>query len=106
MNAQNIDQLGMKIREALDLISRLRSEKASLKSDLDRARKSLPEKGGGKVLGRDQARAFTEDLERLQNERMQVKKKIRNIMRRLEGIHLEEGKGQEDLFGPDESDRT
>ena len=101
MSLINLDQLDRKISEALDLISNLQSENAVLKDALEVCRKGLQEKEqeiSHKGLGKDQEKTLLEDIQRLQQERTQVRQRVKNILRKIEGIDLEEEKVQRELF--------
>jgi len=100
MGSLDMDRLGKTIEEALDLITVLRTENDVLMEDREKARKNLqqPEQVKGKTSVADQLKVDKEVLQRLQHERIAVKKKIRNILRKIEGIHLKEDRPQKDLF--------
>lgn len=101
MSAPDLNRLERKIKEALDLISTLRAENASIKNELKEVKKSLGEKvqgakGGEKDKG--QLIKYKEELKRLQSERVQAKQMIRNVLKKIEGIQLKEQKVQRELF--------
>lgn len=101
MSLINLDQLDRKISEALDLISNLQSENAGLKDALEVCRKNLQVKEqeiSRKGLGKDQEKTLLEDIQRLQQERTQVRQRVKNILRKIEGIDIEEEKVQKELF--------
>lgn len=101
MNQINLEQLDLKIQEALDMISALKSENAVLKDELELCRKSLKNKNqerSGMEPGKDQEKILLEEIQRLQLQQTQVRQKVKNILRKLEGIDLEEEKVQTELF--------
>ncbi len=101
MGAPDLNHLERKINEAVDLISTLRTENASIKEELKEAKKSLGKevqdaKGG--EIDKGQLKKFKEDLKRLQSERVQAKQMIRNVLKKIEGVRLKEEKVQRELF--------
>ena len=97
MGASDLNHLGRKIKETLDLISTLRTENASIKGELEEVKKSLGKKAQGAKGGeieKGQIKKYKEELKKLQNERVQVKQMIRNILKKIEGMCLKKEKVQ------------
>ncbi|MDX1763340.1 MAG: hypothetical protein R3231_03365 [bacterium] len=95
------EQLEEKIQKAVELISELRTVNIALKEELQAAqgrlqsREAEPKK---KAVDSDALKKMKTDLKRMANERNMVRQKIRNVLRKLEGIRLAEEKPQQDLF--------
>ncbi len=101
MDDMKLEKLDKMIHEALDLIETLRAENSELKSELGKASKSLDDeknKIAKKGLPATDVKTYKEDLRKFQNDRKMIKQKIRNIIKKIEGIQLDEEKVQKDLF--------
>jgi FtsZ-binding cell division protein ZapB len=107
MYQRNMDQLGQKIHEAVEMIAALRAENASLKEKLQELSQTVrqeakkSEKG---TVATGELKTLKEDLRRLKSERTQIRKKVRTALRKLDGIRLADQKSkmtQQDLFGSD-----
>jgi len=97
----NLDTMDRKIQEALDLILNLQEENDVLKKELEACRKGLQEKGkeiADKNLIKDRDEAILEDIQTLRQERVQIRQRIKNILKKIEGIDMEEEKVQKELF--------
>lgn len=94
-------QLKEKIQKAVELIGELRTANASLKEELKVAQGRLHEakvEPKKKVLDKDETKKLKDEVKRMTTERNLVRQKVRNVLRKLEGIRLEEQKPQQDLF--------
>lgn len=101
MNDQTLDRLDARIKEILGLVSTLRSENAALKGEIEKVQKglnakTLPTRDPG--LGHEEIKNYQSEIKRLQSGRTQVKQKIRNVLRKIEALRLDDGAIQKDLF--------
>lgn len=102
MSDLTYDQLTHKIQQAVELIKALRTDNAELKKELHEVSRSVQKKkvGLGKSsLQSEQAKMSKKEVQSLLKERKEVKQKIRNVLRKLDEIRLEDdAKVQKDLF--------
>lgn len=101
MESLEFADLEKKVHQTIGLVSRLRSENALLKEQLQQAKA-----GGGQKRTESKRRSSASqetkklmaEVKRLEHERSLVRQKVRNVLRKLEAIKLEEQKNQQDLF--------
>lgn len=101
MEGVALGQLEEKIQTAVELIGELRTANASLKEELKAARGRLQEtrvRPKKKGLDDDAIKKMKDEVKRMSTERNLVRQKVRNVLRKLEGIQMEAEKPQQDLF--------
>ncbi len=104
MTSLPLDELSQKIRDVVDLVAALRSENAALRGDLAEMQRRLAQKERKAPVSQIDSEAVARlrmELSQLREERKVVKRKVSNVLKKLESIKLQDATVQPELFQDD-----
>ncbi len=96
-----LDELSQKIRDVVDLVSALRIENAALQGDLAEIRRRLAQKERKGPVSKADSETGTRlrrELSQLRKERKMVRRKVSDVLKKLEAVQLQDATVQPELF--------